>query len=219
MIELLFTAFLLGIAGSTHCLGMCGGIASSLLFSAKPDVGKWMLIAGYNFGRIFSYALAGFGVAWFGAHIGNSGLIPLNFLQILSAILMCLLGLYVAGWWLLIRHIERFFTPIFSLLKPLSKYFLPLDNALKAIPYGIIWGWLPCGLVYTTLTWTLTVSEPWHGALFMMFFGLGTVPAIVAVALSSDRLQQILSHPTSRKIMGGVIIIYSISLLYLSIWV
>ena len=214
MIELFITAFILGIAGSTHCLGMCGGIASSLLFSAKPNVDKWRLIAGYNFGRIFSYTLAGFSVAWLGSHFGHSHIVPMNFLQIASSVLMFLLGLYVAGWWLIIRHVERFFMPIFTFLKPLSKQLLPLDYALKAIPYGMIWGWLPCGLVYTTLTWTLTVPSPWHGAAFMLFFGMGTVPAIIAVALSSDRLQYILAHPISRKFMGSVIIIYSISLLY-----
>ena len=143
MIELFITAFILGIAGSTHCLGMCGGIASSLLFSAKPNVDKWRLIAGYNFGRIFSYTLAGFSVAWLGSHFGHSHIVPMNFLQIASGVLMFLLGLYVAGWWLIIRHVERFFMPIFTFLKPLSKQLLPLDNALKAIPYGMIWGGYP----------------------------------------------------------------------------
>lgn len=217
MIELLLSAFILGLAGSTHCLGMCGGIASSLLFSATPNVGRWSLIFSYNFGRIFSYSLAGVLVAFLGEQLSRNELIPVAFLQYFSVILMALLGLYIAGWWQIIRYIEQFFSPIFKRLKPLSNHFLPLNNPLKAIPYGMIWGWLPCGLVYTTLTWTLTVPTPLHGGLFMLFFGLGTIPAIVAVALSSDFFQRVLSYPLSRKVMGVAIIIYSIILLILTI--
>jgi sulfite exporter TauE/SafE len=217
MTELLATAFIIGLAGSTHCLGMCGGIASSLLFSAQANVGRWALIMSYNFGRILSYTLAGYLVASLGEMIQKTSVISLYTLQILSAVLMCLLGLYISGWWTILRRFESLFTPIFGLIKPLSKRLLPLNNAAKAVPYGIIWGWLPCGLVYSSLTWTLRSETPVEGALFMLFFGLGTLPAIVAVALSSDALQRLLANPLSRKIMGTVIIIYSISLLYLMV--
>lgn len=209
------TAFLIGLGGSVHCLGMCGGIAGSLLFSATPNVGRTQLLISYNFGRIFSYALMGLTLGFISQHLLNQVQESLLYLRYLGAIMLLLMGLYISQVWQGLRHFEKLFMPLFTPLNAFSKRFLPLDNAYKAIPYGMIWGWLPCGLIYSTLAWSMSTGSALQSACTMFFFGLGTLPGLIAISLTTDTLKNLLSQPLTKKLVGLLVFTYGIVLLYL----
>lgn len=210
------TAFLIGLGGSVHCLGMCGGIAGSLLFSATPNVGRTQLLLSYNFGRIFSYSLMGLILGF----VSEKWLLQMQeslvYLRYLGAMMLLLMGLYISQIWQGLRHFEKLFMPFFTPLKILSKRFLPLTNPLKAIPYGMLWGWLPCGLIYSTLAWSMSAGSAIHSALTMCFFGLGTLPGLIAISLTTDTLKNLLRHPLTKKVVGFFVFTYGIVLLYLT---
>jgi sulfite exporter TauE/SafE len=209
------TAFLIGLGGSVHCLGMCGGIAGSLLFSAKPDVGRTQLLFYYNFGRILSYTLMGLTLGFISQSLLTLVQESLLFLRYLGAIMLLLMGLYISQVWQGLRHFEKLFMPFFAPLKVYSKRFLPLDSAFKAIPYGMVWGWLPCGLIYSTLAWSMSTNSAIQSAGSMFFFGLGTLPGLIAISLTTDTLKNLLSQSLMKKLVGLLVFTYGIVLLYL----
>ncbi len=214
MDSIYLTALLIGLAGGVHCVGMCGGIASSLLFSAKPNVGRYRLLSAYNFGRIFSYTAAGALAGFSGSVLTSNHMLSSNILMLLSSLILLLLGLYIGGLTQTLTWLERLGGHFFGLIKPYSTRFLPLDNALKAIPYGIIWGWLPCGLVYSALAWAMTSGSTLNGALVMFCFGIGTLPALFATSMSGQFIYDLFKHPISRKIIALVLIISALLLLF-----
>lgn len=210
----LLTALTIGLAGSVHCIGMCGGLAGNLLFSASPQVSRTALLFSYNFGRILSYVSLGAIMGFLAQSMIETVYETLYFFRLISAIFVILMGLYIAGLWSGLRHFEALFIPLFNPLKRISQRFLPLNNAAKAIPYGIIWGWLPCGLVYSTLAWSTSSGSALQSAANMGFFGLGTLPGLVAVSMTTDTLKVFLLRPPVRLIVGILIFTYGVVLLY-----
>lgn len=213
-----FSAFIIGILGSGHCLGMCGGI-TSMLTSALPKESsypKTLLILGYNFGRILSYTLIGAIVGFTGSVAAKNIGIPLAGLRIISAVFLILLGLYIGQWLMWLNRIERFGKSIWKYLSPYSKHFIPVSSPRKAIGLGILWGWLPCGLIYSMLTWSLASGNVFSGALIMTFFGLGTLPALIIMSYSFMHAKTLLIHPTFRTIMALGLIIYGLYSLYIA---
>ncbi|MGJ8630965.1 MAG: sulfite exporter TauE/SafE family protein [Glaciecola sp.] len=217
MDSIYITALLIGLAGGVHCVGMCGGIASSLLFSATPTVGRYQLLAAYNFGRIFSYSIAGAAVGYSGDMLTQHTFISPKILLIFSSVLLLLLGFYIGGFTQSLTWLERIGGRFFSLIKPLSARFLPLNNAMKAVPYGMIWGWLPCGLVYSTLAWAMGSGTATNGALVMLCFGLGTLPALFATSMSGQYLHELFTQPLARKLISVIVIISAITLLTMTL--
>ena len=211
------TALLIGLAGGVHCVGMCGGIASSLLFSATPKVGRIRLIIAYNFGRIFSYSLMGAIVGYSGSMLSQYSFITDDILLIISSVLLLLLGVYIGGYTQSLTWLERFGGHFFNHIKPLSKRFLPLNNALKAMPYGMIWGWLPCGLVYSTLAYAMTSGDAFKGMLVMFYFGVGTLPAMFATSMSGQFIHDLFSQHWLRKLISLLMIISAITMLILGL--
>lgn len=212
-----FSAFIVGILGSGHCLGMCGGI-TSMLTSALPQNSKYsktLLVSGYNLGRIASYTLIGGVVGFTGSVAAKNMGIPLTGLRAVSALFLIFLGLYIGQWLMWLNRIERLGKYIWQYLSPYSKHLIPVDTPLKAIGLGALWGWLPCGLIYSMLTWSLASGNITQGALIMTFFGLGTLPALLIMSFSFIKGKTLLSHPTFRKVMALSLIIYGIYSLYL----
>lgn len=169
-ISLLGSLFIVGLMGSGHCIGMCGGIVAAL-GSNRPSL---QLLVGYNLGRLLSYSIAGAMAA--GLVMGVAGeryqqLIPL--LRTVAGTMIVLMGLYIAGW---------------CRIQPLLVRLGKPDTATKAIAAGMLWGWLPCGLVYSALGQALVSHSPVIGALSMLAFGLGTLPAMLAGGWFSARL-------------------------------
>ncbi|SYZ81315.1 membrane copper tolerance protein [Vibrio paracholerae] len=173
-------AWVIGLLGAGHCLGMCGGI-SGLLSLNQPHRSPRLLLY-YNLGRLLSYAIIG-GIVG-GLTSSLTALIDiqsaLTWLRILAALLMVVLGLYIGRWWFGLLWLEKIGQKIWPLISPLGKSFLPLKQQWHALPFGLIWGWLPCGLVYSMLTWAAVAGSFSQGAAIMLAFGLGTLPAMLA---------------------------------------
>ncbi|MCW8887938.1 MAG: sulfite exporter TauE/SafE family protein [Gammaproteobacteria bacterium] len=218
MTSALITALILGLFSSIHCVGMCGGIMGALTFSLPVEVrSNWrrMLpyVLLYNLGRLFSYAAAGalFGVIGAILYKTVSPHFGYLFLQYLAALIMISLGLYIAGWFPKYAYIERAAAPIWRRLEPIGRRLLPVQSPLQAFAYGLIWGWLPCGLVYSALLLTITSSGPVEGALFMLAFGLGTLPAIMGIAILAEKVVRYVRKPAIRMLAGLFLIMLGLT--------
>ena len=153
LLPLLISALILGLLGGGHCLGMCGGLMGALTMAipAEQRNRRLQLLLAYNIGRISSYALAGLLVGLAGWAIGNSPAALL--LRALAGILLVCMGLYLAGWWSGLTRIEALGRHLWRHLQPLTRRLMPVTSVPQALFLGAIWGWLPCGLVYSSLLW------------------------------------------------------------------
>ena len=190
----LIAAFAVGFMGSLHCVGMCGGISSALSTAIQPMQGNpmWRQLSYqllYSLGRISAYAVAGavIGLAGAGLHSQLPGHGP-SYLRMFAGIMMILLGLYISGWWKVLNQLERMGAKVWKRIAPFTRRFIPVDRPHKALALGFLWGWLPCGLVYSALTWSLGSGGAARGALLMLYFGLGTLPAMISVGTFSHIL-------------------------------
>jgi len=190
LVPMLAAAFGAGFLGSAHCLGMCSGISG--LFAAGATVASIKtqvpLAIAYNVGRVLSYAFLGVtvaavGGAAVGAMPGLAGPVRLA-----SGLLIIVVGLQVAFNWRLLAPVEKVGAVIWNRLAPHAKGLIPATTVLSAAGLGLIWGWLPCGLVYGALLLAATTADPVGGGLVMIAFGLGTMPAMVLSGLSAARV-------------------------------
>jgi sulfite exporter TauE/SafE len=206
------SAFFIGILGAGHCLGMCGGITSMLTSALPAQASKQRiaLVFCYNFGRIASYAVLGAIVGFSGSLAAKNVGVPIAGLRTIAAIFLILLGLHMGQWLTWLHHIEGIGKKLWQLISPLSKKVIPVDNAAKALGLGALWGWLPCGLVYSVLTWSLASGSALSGALIMASFGLGTLPALLTMSFGILSLKKLLTHRLFRKSMAISIIVYGI---------
>lgn len=217
-----YAALLVGFLGGGHCLTMCGGIVS--VFSANIPIHhrtslryRIPYLVSYNLGRIFSYCLAGALIGFSIQFFAIKSHIILQLLQLLAGIVLILLGLYIGRWFNGITKIELVGKFGWRYISPLAKKFIPFKHPLSALPFGMIWGWLPCGLVYSTLTWAAASGRPDSGALIMLGFGLGTLPAMLALGIFSERLSTLLNHSLFRTIAALLIIMYGLNMIYTAI--
>ncbi|MEH0667080.1 sulfite exporter TauE/SafE family protein [Vibrio scophthalmi] len=205
-----FGAFVIGLVGAGHCMGMCGGIASMLTIG-QTSPSRWTPVY-YNLGRLISYALLGAIVG--GAVASLSKLSQMNsvliWLRLLAALFMILLACYIGKWWHGLLHIEKLGQQLWRFISPAGKSLLPLQSPLHALPFGMVWGWLPCGLVYSTLTWSAVSGSALNGALVMLMFGLGTLPAMLAVGMGAEALKRIQNSSVFRQIVAFMLLIYGI---------
>jgi hypothetical protein len=186
---------------------MCGGIVTALSFATSNNKPSLAMLLGYNLGRILSYAIAG-GIA--GA-VGASTLLLNDFMPVsrglyaAASVMMILLGLYLAGLSRAVLVLERVGGHIWQRLQPLMKRLLPVRNAPQAVLVGMIWGWLPCGLVYSILISALATGSATQGALVMAVFGLGTLPNLLAMGMLAQHLQNFTRRPAVR-LMAGLLV-------------
>ncbi len=208
---LLAGALVLGFFGSVHCLGMCGGIAAAL-GQAMPSrgTGEGLLRASvYSFGRITSYAVAGAIVGSLGqAFSAWAGLTIL--LRVLAGLLIMGFGLHVAGWWNGLAAIERLGLSGWRRLAPLVKRIGRPDRVWKTFALGMLWGWLPCGLVYAALMGASATGDAVVAAGFMACFGLGTLPALLAAGGAGARLGAFLALRSARRAAGILLLVFGV---------
>lgn len=200
----LFTLFLLGFFGGTHCAGMCGGLSSAFALQLPPNVGRIRLIVLMNTGRIGSYTLIG---ALMGLLSQAGGFLDKTqtvqtVLFAAANILLLLMGLYLAGLSALAGRIETLGRPVWRRLNPLLNRLLPIRSAKGCLAVGLLWGWLPCGLVYNASVYALGSGSAASGALYLLAFGLGTLPNLLAMGLFADRLRGILQNRKLRLAAG-----------------
>jgi hypothetical protein len=210
----LVSAFLVGLLGSTHCFGMCGGIVAALsLGGASATRGHSLPFALlYNTGRIASYALAGALAGGLGAQLLD--LVDRSTARLVSAsvaaLFMILLGLYVGGSWSLLATLERWGGALWRRVEPLGRRLLPLRRPWQALVAGLVWGWLPCGMVYSVLAWALASHGAAQGAALMTAFGLGTLPMLLALGTFADRLNALARHLAARRLAGALLVAFGI---------
>jgi len=200
----LFSLFLVGLLGGTHCVGMCGGIVAAISLQLPGQGTRFSYHFAYNAGRILSYAVAG-GIA--GA-VGATTLLLKGFWPVqlvlygVANVMLVALGLYLAGIWQAVTRIERLGGLLWQRLQPFSKHLLPVRNPARAFALGVLWGWLPCGLVYSALISALASGSAVSGAAIMLAFGLGTLPNLIAMGLFAQQLQTFTRNLWVRRVAG-----------------
>ena len=118
------------------------------------------------------------------------------------------MGLYLMGVTRVLAFVERAGQGLWRRIQPLTRRFLPVRRAAQAFPLGLLWGWLPCGMVYSALAVALTSGSAWHGAGLMLAFGLGTLPTLLLASLMAARLNAVVNRPVVRYLSGFVISAY-----------
>ncbi|MCY1284147.1 Cytochrome C biogenesis protein transmembrane region [compost metagenome] len=203
---LLVSALVLGLLGGGHCLGMCGGLmgALTLAIPAEQRGRRLRLLLAYNLGRILSYATAGLLIGLAGWAVASSPAAML--LRVLAALLLIAMGLYLAGWWSGLTRVEALGRGLWRHIQPHASRLLPVATLPRALLLGALWGWLPCGLVYSTLLWAASQGNALDSALLMLAFGLGTWPVLVATGLAAERLTALL-RKRGVRIAGGLLVI------------
>jgi len=219
---LLLSALTAGLLGSLHCAGMCGGIATALGMGLKETSasGKPTLAAlFFQLGRISSYAVAGLIAGYFGDVITQSTAMKgvTIYLRLFSAIFMIGLGMYLAGWLPVFALIEKAGIPVWKKISPLSRFFLPVKYSPQAYALGFLWGWIPCGLTYSILLWSVAAGSAVEGASLMLAFGLGTIPAMLPLTLGAGKIHRLVKHTAVRIIAGLMIIAGGVYILQHSI--
>ena len=201
--------FLVGLLGGGHCIGMCGGIVGALSLGAAS---RLSLQLAYNVGRISSYAVAG---ALAGALSGGleatgaalSAQLPVRLgLALAANLMLILLGFYLMGATRSLAWVERLGLRLWRTLQPLTRGLLPARTIGQGFVLGLLWGWLPCGLVYSALISALSSGSAWHGAASMLSFGLGTLPSLLLAGLLATRLNDYVSRPVVRILAGGLVL-------------
>ena len=200
-------AFLIGLLGGVHCVGMCGGIVGALTAQTPRTERAWTLHLAYSTGRIASYGAAG---ALAGL-IGSAGLLfgkvlPVQLtLHVLANLVLIVLGLYLAGLGGQLARLEALGAGLWRRIQPYSARLLPADTPAKALALGALWGWLPCGLVYSLLATALLSGGALEGAIVMLAFGLGTLPNLLLAGLALKRLREFASNRQFRLAAGTVV--------------
>ncbi len=200
----LFAVFLVGLLGGTHCVGMCGGIVAAISLQLPGQGTRFSYHFAYNAGRILSYALAGAVAGALGATtLLLQDLWPVQLvLYGVANVMLVALGLYLAGLWQAVTQIERLGGLLWQRLQPFSKHLLPVKNPAQAFALGALWGWLPCGLVYSVLISALASGSAFAGATTMLAFGLGTLPNLIAMGLFAQQLQTFTRNLWVRRAAG-----------------
>ncbi len=201
--------FLVGLLGGTHCVGMCGGIVGALSLGAPA---RWSMHLAYNAGRIISYAAAGALAGALGAaSLSLDGQAPVRLtLYLLANLMLVALGLYLLGVTRALAFTERAGQHLWRLIQPLTRRFLPARTIAQAFPLGLLWGWLPCGLVYSALATALSAGSPERGALLMLAFGLGTLPNLLLAGILLARLNEYVRRPVVRIASGLLVLGFGI---------
>ncbi|BBP02725.1 membrane protein [Sulfuriferula plumbiphila] len=206
------SVFLVGLLGGVHCVGMCGGIVTALSLSSPAGRPAVPMLLAYNSGRIASYALAGTIAGAVGAStLLLEGFMPAGrVLYVAANIMLILLGLYLAGLSRAVLALERVGSAVWARLQPLMKRFIPVRTLPQAFFTGAVWGWLPCGLVYSVLISALSTGSAAHGALLMLAFGAGTLPNLLTMGLFARRLQTLTRKPGVRLAAGLLVAAFGV---------
>lgn len=215
-------AFLIGIGSTLHCLGMCGGIMGALSLSLPQDIRSsksYMIgfVALFNLGRIVSYMAAGLIAGAFGVEILKAlGLENAHdILRYVGVGFMVAIGLYLAGWFPQMVQVEKLGQPVWKRIEPIARKMMPINSPLRALLYGMAWGWMPCGLVYMVLLMTVTVGSGVQGASMMLAFGLGTLPIMLSAGFMASWVRRFASSAKTRQLIGLIIVITALASLFI----
>jgi hypothetical protein len=209
MLELsLISAFLVGLLGGVHCVGMCGGIVGAVSVHLHQHKSNIHFLLAYNLGRILSYGFAGALAGFLGASsfFLNHILPTQQVLYGVTSLLLIALGLYLAGIWHGITYLENSGRLLWKILQPYSKRYIPVQKLSQAFMLGTLWGWLPCGMVYSILIGAIATGSALRGGLLMIAFGIGTLPTLLTMGMSAVRLKSLLQNQWTRRVSGLVVL-------------
>lgn len=203
----LSTAFLAGLLGSGHCFGMCGGIAAGL---GAMSQGRAVAPAlQFNLARLASYAVLGLIAAL--VLSGVSGLIPIGrWLRLMTALMILLIGLKFLFDFRGIDFIERGGAGLWKKILPLALKAGKRQGWTGRVLLGICWGFIPCGLVYSVLMTAASTAKPLTGAIIMLAFGVGTLPAMLGLTAAAPVLASFLEDKTVRRLIGFALVVLAI---------
>ena len=231
----LFPIFLVGLFGGVHCIGMCGGIVAAFStagrprapfpvpvmtvraadghqFASHPAADSLARVASYNAGRIGSYMVAG---ALAGSMVGGvQAMLDLASLRLamywLANGMLVALGLYLMNAWRGLTLLEALGQRIWRHIQPLMKPLLPIDRPAKALALGALWGWIPCGMVYSVLATAMLTGTAAGGAAVMLAFGLGTLPTLLAMGMAGERLRSWSRQRRVRVVAGLLVLAFGV---------
>lgn len=205
------SAFALGFLGGAHCVGMCGGIMAALSFAipSASQSRRFVILLAYNFGRIGSYVLIALMAGTLLSYSSGHGL---SVLRIVAGLLLLAMGLYLGNWWRGLTYLERGGSFLWRYIQPLGKRFMPVKTISQALMLGAIWGWLPCGLIYSALVFSAAQSADTNGggssAIIMLAFGLGTLPAVLASGVFAEYIKRWMQNRNIRAVFAVSIMLF-----------
>lgn len=203
-------ALMIGFLGGGHCIGMCGGVMAALSFAIPADqkARRWRVLLSYNAGRIASYTLIGVLAGALGFQLSSGH--GLSVLRIIAGLLLIAMGLYLANWWRGLSYLETLGGFLWRRIQPLGKSLMPVKSSGAAVALGMLWGWLPCGLVYTALAYAIAQANVIESAAVMLAFGLGTLPAVLASGVFAERVKRLMQLQRFRVTMSLCIMVFGL---------
>lgn len=212
MIELqILSAFSLGLAGAGHCVGMCGGIAAMLSMGGEKHIS---ITGAYHAGRIISYTILG-GLLGLASTAVDISAWTLS-LRYVAGVLLITMGLYIANWWRGMALLENAGAKLWQPIQKISARWLPIHSWQQALPLGLCWGLMPCGLIYSSLAWSATANDALLSAGLMFVFGLGTLPAMLATSLGAKWVQDFLRQRGLKLLIALLLIASGVWTLYIT---
>jgi sulfite exporter TauE/SafE len=198
---MIWTAFVLGILGSFHCVGMCGPIAFMLPVGKSKPVKKLLQVTLYHLGRLISYTALGLLFGSIGSAFFTFGV--QQQLSIIIGIIILLLVIFPS------KRFEKisFLKPVYTLFYKIQAHLgasLKKEGYASLFQLGLLNGLLPCGLVYMAIFASLALGSLWQSSLYMVFFGLGTIPMMTGVIYFRGFIQKVLKFNPRRIIPYAV---------------
>ncbi|HBC57172.1 MAG TPA: hypothetical protein DCZ03_08415 [Gammaproteobacteria bacterium] len=211
LVLIMLSAFWVGLAGAGHCLSMCSGFSGMAATDLSTGIPRWQNFALVQLGRISSYLLVGAvlaaGLQWLELSTSDSLLVVGHYF----ALFMLLgLALYLFGFPQLLLPFEKLGGWIWRPCQRLINGLFPIQRPSQAFAFGLLWGWLPCGMVYAVAALALSTGVPYQGALVMVAFGIGTLPAIYSSQAILGYLTQQVRQSMVRKIGGCAVLLVAI---------
>lgn len=217
-------AFALALLGAVHCAGMCGGFVAAIQFNRAPQLSAGQLSFGYHVGRLTSYTAGGALIGALGGGLYASGVRPVQVLLLGAAgIALVAIGVMMMGHAKLLKRLEPLGVWLWRSIAPVARYVVPPRRLWHAWLAGVVWGWIPCGMVYAALPLALASGGSANGALVMIAFGLGTLPGMLATDIGVAKLaiesaggaprRPVLSSALARLRpgVGAVIVVFGVS--------
>lgn len=217
-LSVLLTAFLVGLLGSGHCFGMCGGIAAGLgslpIRSATEENAKPAAISAvlFNLGRLLSYAGLGFISAWIMASVGEVLNVPQwsMVLRFVTALMIFLIGVQFLFNFNTLAGLERLGAVVWKYVLPHAVRASSLPGGSGRLLLGLCWGLLPCGMVYSVLLTASAAGSSISGASVMFAFGVGTLPSMLGMSLAAPSIAALLSDSWTKKLTGAALIFLAV---------
>jgi len=200
--QFIIAGLTLGIISSMHCVGMCGPLSLALPTQYLASQKRMLAILLYQVGRVITYSALGFIFGLLGRRIYLAG-----FQQWFSIGMGMLILFLVAHHWIFRKRLQPQFLNSFYIT--VQRMMIRILNSKGMAPYlffGIANGFLPCGMVYMALAGALVTTDIYQSVLFMAAFGLGTLPAMIAVSF----LKQFIGTQTRSSFRRAVPILISV---------